>query len=99
MSSESHNTRLGGMKQELHDFKNEFSTQLSDLSHNLNEKFDSLYKLLSESEGKIKANINDIVTESSMSVKDSIIEPLKAENLILLSKVTCGRCYGFFRSK
>ena len=89
------------MKQELHDFKNEFSTQLSDLSHSLNEKFDSLYKLLSESEGKIKANINDIVTESSMSVKDSIIEPLKAENLILLSKVkvTCGRCYGFFRSK
>ena len=44
MSSESHNTRLGGMKQELHDFKNEFSTQLSDLSHSLNEKFDSLYE-------------------------------------------------------
>ena len=45
------------MKQELHDFKNEFSTQLSDLSHSLIEKFDSWYKLLGESEGKIKANI------------------------------------------
>ena len=44
MSSESHNTRLGRMKQELHDFKIEFSTQLSDLSHSLNEKFDSLYE-------------------------------------------------------
>ena len=87
MSSESHNTRLGGMKQELHDFKNEFSTQLSDLSHSFNEKFDSLYKLLGESEGKIKANINDIVTESLMSVKDSIIEALKAENLKLKSRV------------
>ena len=87
MSTESHNTRLGGMKQELHDFKNEFSTQLSDLSHNLNEKFDSLYKLLSESEGKMKANINDIVTESLMSVKDSITEALKAENLKLKSRV------------
>ena len=63
MSSESHDTRLGGMKQELHDFKNEASIQLPDLSNNLNEKFDSLYKLLGESEGKIKANINDIVTE------------------------------------
>ena len=87
MSSESHNTRLGGMKQEPHDFKNGFSTQLSDLSNSLNEKFDSLYKLLGESEGKIKANINDIVTKSLTSVKDLIIEALKAENLKLKSRV------------
>ena len=85
MSSESHNTRLGGIKQELHDFKNEFRTQLSDLSNSLNEKFDSLYKLLGE--GNITVNINDIVTESLMSVKDSIIEGLKAENLTLKSRV------------
>ena len=32
-SSESHNTRLGGMKQELHNFKNDSSTQLFDLSN------------------------------------------------------------------
>ena len=87
MSSESQNTRLGGMKQELHDFKKEFNSQLSDLPNSLNEKFDSLYKLLGESEGKIKAKINDIVTESSMSVKDLIIEALKAENLKLKSRV------------
>ena len=60
MLSESHNPRLGGMKHKLHDFKNEFSTQLSALSNSLNEKFDSLYKLLCESEGNITANINDI---------------------------------------
>ena len=60
---------------------------MSDLSHNLNEKFDSLYKLLAESEGKIKANINDIVIERLMSVKDLIIEALKAENLKLKSRV------------
>ena len=42
MSSESHKTRLGGMKQELHDFQKEFSTQLSDLSNTLHEKFDTL---------------------------------------------------------
>ena len=46
------------------------STQLSNLSNSLNEKFDSLHKLLGESEGKIKANINVIVTKSLMSVKD-----------------------------
>ena len=54
MSSESHSTRLGRMKQELLDFKNDFSNQLSDLSNSLNTKIDSLRKLLGESEGEIK---------------------------------------------
>ena len=54
MSSESHSTRLGRMKQELLDFKNDFSTQLSDLSNSLNTKIDSSRKLLGESEGEIK---------------------------------------------
>lgn len=76
VSNESHNTRLGGMKQELRVFQSDFSIQLSDLSNSLNEKFNNLYKLFDESEGKIKTNINDTVT----SVKDSIIEALKAEN-------------------
>ena len=46
-----------------------------------------MYKLLGESEEKIKASINVIVMESLMSVKDSIIEALKAENLKLESRV------------
>ena len=76
VSNESHNTRLGGMKQELRVFQSDFSIQLSDLSNSLNEKFNNLYKLFDESEGKIKTNINDTVT----SVKDSIIEALKVKN-------------------
>ena len=36
---------------------------------------------------KLEANINDIVTESLMSVKDWIIEALKAENLELWFRV------------
>ena len=36
---------------------------------------------------RVKVNINDIVTESLMSVKDSIIEALNAENLKLKSRV------------
>ena len=63
------------------------STQLSNLSNSLNEKFDSLHKLLGESEGKIKANINNIVMRSLMSVKYSNIEALKAENLKLKFRV------------
>ena len=46
-----------------------------------------MYKLLGESEGNIKAKINDTVAESLMSVKDSIIEALKAENLKWKSRV------------
>ena len=61
------------MKQELHDFKNYFITQLSDLSNSLNEKFDSLYRHLGEFVGNIKGNINDIVMGSLVSVNDSII--------------------------
>ena len=90
MSSESLNTRLGGMKQEFHDFKNEFSTQLSDSSHSLNDKFDSLYNFLGESEGKIKANVNDVVTESLMSVKDSIIEALYKLKLCIWIQIEKG---------
>ena len=57
------------------------------MANSLNEKFDSLYKHLGESKGKINTNINGIVTESLMSVKVSIIETLKAENLKLRYRI------------
>ena len=69
ISSEFHNTRLGGRSHELHDFKNDFSTQFSDLSNSLNKKKYSMCKLLGEFEG---------ITESLMGVRDSIIEAFKA---------------------
>ena len=46
-----------------------------------------MYKFLGESEEKIKASINDIVTESLMSAKNSIIEALKAKSLKLKLRV------------
>ena len=87
MASESHNTTLDRMRKEFNHFKNDFSIELSGVSNTLNEKFDSLYKLLGKSEGKIKANINEIFMESLTSVKDSILEALKAENLKSKSRV------------
>ena len=57
MSSEFHNTRLGGMKQELHDFKNYFSIQLSDLSNSLNEKLDRFTNFLVNLKEKLKPTL------------------------------------------
>ena len=57
MSSEFHNTRLGGMKQELHDFKNDLSTQLSDSSNSLNEKLDRFTNFLVNLKGKLKPTL------------------------------------------
>ena len=37
--SESHNTRLGGMKQDILDFKNEFTSSIESLKSNIDEKF------------------------------------------------------------
>ena len=60
---------------------------MSNFTNSLNEKIDSLYKHLGECNGKIKGNINGIVTESLISVKVSIIETLKAENLKLRYRI------------
>ena len=46
-----------------------------------------MYKFLGEPEGKIKADINNIVTERLMKVKDSLIETLKVEDLKLKFRV------------
>ena len=38
--SESHNTRLGGMEQDILDFKNEFTSSIESLKSSIDEKFD-----------------------------------------------------------
>ena len=68
MSSESH--RFSRMKQEFHDFKNDFSSQLSQLPKSfLKSLTGHIYKCCGESEGEIKANVNAIVTESLERLK------------------------------
>ena len=37
--SESHNTRLGGMKQDILDFKNKFTSSIESLKSSTDEKF------------------------------------------------------------
>ena len=38
-TSESHNTRLGGMKQDILDFKNKFTSSIESLKSSTDEKF------------------------------------------------------------
>ena len=51
MTSESHNTTFGEVKQELHVFKTGFTSELPELSNRINKKIDNIYKLLDEFKG------------------------------------------------
>ena len=86
-SSESHNTRLNGMKQDLADVKNDFNSTLSCLKNSTDQKFNSIDSRLDQIEGNIQKNITDVVNKSIMSIKDSIIDALKEENMKIQSRV------------
>ena len=78
MSSESHTTRFRGMKQELHDFKNEFSNQMSDLSNSLNENLIVCTNVLLNLKGKLKPTLMTF-SRKVKCVKNSVIEALKVD--------------------
>ena len=75
-SSESHNTRLSGMKQDLVDFKNDFNSSLSCLKNSIDHKFSNINSWLDQIEGNTQKIITDVVNESIISIKDSIIDAL-----------------------
>ena len=86
-SSESQNTRLSGMKQSLADFKNDFNSSLPCLKSSIDQKFNIINSRLDQIEANIQKNITDVVNESIMSIKDSIIDALQEENIKLQSTV------------
>ena len=85
MASDSHNTRLEGMKQELQDLKKDINLSLADFKASIDKKFDVISNILNATEENFQRNVNDIITkelnESVMSIKDSIINALKEETL------------------
>ena len=85
--SESNNTRLGGIKQDILDFKNEFTSSIESLKSSIDEKFNLVNEQFDNIRTDIKRNVAVIVADSLLEVKDSIIEALKAENLKLQQKV------------
>ena len=80
-------TSLGGIKQEIQEFKAEFNSLLVDLKNEVQTKFGNINNKLSEIENSIKSNITEQVNENIISIKESIIDALKEENKLLKSKV------------
>ena len=81
------NTRLGGIKQEIHEFKTEFNSLLADLKYEIQTKFGNINSKLNEIENNIKSNITEQVNESIISIKESIINALNEENKLLKRQV------------
>ena len=74
-------TRLSGMKQDL-----VYRLQKW-LKNNVDQKFNSVNSQLDQIAVNIQKNITDVVNKSIMSVKDSIIDALKEENVKIQSRV------------
>ena len=83
MTSESHNTRLGGIKQDIQDFKSDFNSLLSSLKDEIQSKFENINTRLNQIESNLESNITEQVNESILSVKDSIITALRDDNKML----------------
>ena len=87
MTSEPHNTRLDGIKQDIQDFKSDFNSLLSSLKNEIQSKFENINTRLNHIESNLESNIREQVNESILSVKDSIITALRDDNKMLQAKV------------
>ena len=83
MTSESHNKRLGGIKQDIQDFKIDFNSFLSSLKNEIQSKFENINIRLNQIESNLENNITEQLNESILSVKDSIITALRDDNKML----------------
>ena len=81
------NTRMGSIKQEILDLKNEFTSIITSFKDEMHQKFESMNNRLNTMENSIKSIISDQVNESIMQVKNSVIEALKEDNLKMQRKV------------
>ena len=91
MASDSHNTRFGGLKQELQELKKDVNSSLADFKASIDSKFDVISNHLNGIEENFQRHVNDIITkeinECVMSIIGSKIDALKEENFRLQQKV------------
>ena len=57
MTSESHNARLGGINQDIQDFKIDFNSFLSSLKNEIQSKFENINIRLNQIESNFENNI------------------------------------------
>ena len=69
--SESHNTRSGGMKQDILDFENEFTSSIELLKSSLDENFNLVNEQFDNIRTNIKRNVAVIVADSLLA--DSLL--------------------------
>ena len=69
--SESHNTRSGGMKQDILDFKNEFTSSIELLKSSLDENFNLVNEQFDNIRTDIKRNVAVIIADSLLA--DSLL--------------------------
>ena len=60
---------------------------MSSLKNSIDQTFNNINNRLDQIVGNIQKNTTDVVNESIMSIKDSIIDVLKEENVKLHSRV------------
>ena len=84
--NDTHHTRLGGLMQDLQEFKSEFNNLLTDLKKEISSKFENVSERLNQLEENFKNNLEKQISESIMSVKDTIITSLKQDNSQLQAK-------------
>ena len=76
MTDASHITRLGGVKQEIQDLKSVSDSSINQIKVSIDGKFSKINLRLKDIKESFSSTVNDIVTESILKVKNSIIEAL-----------------------
>ena len=83
MTDGSHITQLGGVKQEIQDLKSGFESSMNQFKVSIDSKFREINLQLKDIKESFASTVNDIVKETILKVKDSIIKALKEENIEL----------------
>ena len=77
MTHGSHIALLRRVKKEIQDLKSRFESFINQAKVSIDAKFSEIDLQLRDIKESFASTINDIVTESTLKVKDSIIEALK----------------------
>ena len=77
MTHGSHIALLRRVKKEIQDLKSRFESLINQAKVSIDGKFSEIDLQLRDIKESFASTINDIVTESTLKVKDSIIEALK----------------------